>query len=222
MDNFFCVIDNINQIISHILDNLNFLPYSVKCLCKIISILIKNKFPDINIIEQNKFIGKFFVSKLFLPFFINPTFEALISNFLISKKTTKNLQVISKILVKLYSGELFKNDETNSQYTPFNLFFIEKMPYVIKIFEEIQNITLPNFIQKLINNELPEDFKFNYFTENPDEIIFHRSICFTLDDIGAILRTIGINKEKYFNDKKNNKSVFDETTLKNIKNWGVI
>ena len=203
LENFFCVIENINQIISNILENLNFLPYSVKCLCKIISILIKNKFPDINILEQNKFIGRFFFSKLLLPFFINPTFEALITNYLISQKTTKNLHVISKILVKLYSGELFKNDDTNSQYTPFNLFFIEKMPNIIKIFEKIQNIALPNFIQKLINNELPEDFKFNYFTENPDEVIFHRSICFTLDDICAILRTIGLNKEKYFNDKKN-------------------
>ena len=203
LENFSYVIENINQIISNILDNLNFLPYSVKCLCKIISILIKNKFPNINIIEQSKFIGRFFFSKLFLPFFINPTFEALITNYLISKKTTKNLQAISKILVKLYSGEFFKNDDTNSQYTPFNLYFIEKMPSIIKIFEEIQNITLPNFIQKLINNELPEDFKFNYFTENPDEVIFHRTICFTLDDICAILRTIGLNKEKYFNDKKN-------------------
>jgi len=203
LENFSYVIENINQIISNILDNLNFLPYSVKCLCKIISILIKNKFPNINIIEQSKFIGRFFFSKLFLPFFINPTFEALITNYLISKKTTKNLQAISKILVKLYSGEFFKNDDNNSQYTPFNLYFIEKMPSIIKIFEEIQNITLPNFIQKLINNELPEDFKFNYFTENPDEVIFHRTICFTLDDICAILRTIGLNKEKYFNDKKN-------------------
>ena len=203
LDNFFCVIDNINQIISHILDNLNFLPYSVKCLCKIISILIKNKFPNINIIDQNKFIGRFFFSKLFLPFFINPTFEALITNYLISKKTTKNLQVISKFLVKLYSGELFKNDNTNSQYTPFNLYFLEIMPKIIKIFEEIQNITLPNFVLKLINNELQEDFKFNYFTENPEEVIFHRSICFTLDDICAILRTIGLNKDKYFNDNKN-------------------
>ena len=203
LENFFCVIENVNQIISNIFENLNFLPYSVKCMCKIISILIKNKFPDINIIQQNKFIGRFFISKLLLPFFINPTFEALITNYLISRKTTKNLQVISKILVKLYSGELFKNDDTNSQYTPFNLFLIEKMPDIIKIFEEIQNITLPNFIQKLINNQLPEDFKFNYFTENPDEVIFHRSICFTLDDISVILRTIGLNKEKYFNDKKN-------------------
>ena len=203
LKNFYHVMENINQIFSNILDNLCFLPYSVKCLCKIISILIKKKFPNINIIEQNKFIGRFFFSKLFLPFFIRPTFEALITNFLISKNTSKNLMIISSILLKLIFGELYSNDYNSEQYTPFNLYFMEKMPEVIKIFNEIQKVNLPNFILKLINDELPEDFKLNYFEENPDEVICHRSICFTLDDINAILRIIGLNKDKYFNDKKN-------------------
>ena len=69
LENFSCVIENINQIISNILDNLNYLPYSVKCLCKIISILIKNKFPNINIIEQSIFIGRFFFFKIIFAIF---------------------------------------------------------------------------------------------------------------------------------------------------------
>lgn len=203
LDNFYCVIENINKIISNILDNLYYLPYSVKCLCKIISILIQKKFPKFNVIERNKFIGRFFFSKLFLPFLMNPGFEALITNYLISQKTLKNLLEISKILVKFYSGQLFPNDEIHSHYTPFNIFFLEKMPDIINIFEEIQNVTLPNCIEKLLNDELPEDFKFNYFNENPNEIIFHRSICFTIDDVSAIIRTIGLNKEMYFTDQIN-------------------
>ena len=154
IDNFYCTIENINKIISNILDNLYYLPYSVKCLCKIISILIKKKFPQFNIIERNIFIGRFFFSKLFLPFLMNPGFEALITNYLISQKTLKNLLEISKILVKFYSGQLFPNDEMHSYYTPFNIYFLEKMPDIINIFEEIQNVTLPNFIEKLLNDEL--------------------------------------------------------------------
>jgi len=203
LDNFYCVIENINKIISNILDNLYYLPYSVKCLCKIISILIKKKFPKFNVIERNRFIGRFFFSKLFLPFLMNPGFEALITNYLISQKTLKNLLEISKIFVKFYSGQLFPNDEIHSYYTPFNIYFLEKMPDIINIFEEIQNVALPNFIEKLLNDELPEDFKFNYFNENPDEIIFHRSICFTIDDVSAIIKTIGLNKEMYFTDQIN-------------------
>ena len=44
LDNFYHVIEIINQILSNILNNLNCLTYSVKILCKIISILIKKNF----------------------------------------------------------------------------------------------------------------------------------------------------------------------------------
>ena len=202
-NNFYRVIDCINMIISGVLENIYFLPYSIKCICKIISILIKKKFPNINIIEQNAFISKFFFGKLLLPFFLFPAYEALITNFLISKKTVSNLKIISDILLKLTSGELYTNDLETNDFTPFNLFFIEKMPEVINIFKEIKTVNLPNFIEKLLNNQLPEDFKLNYFEQNPEEIINHRSICFTIDDINAIIRTIGLKKELYFSDKIN-------------------
>ena len=45
---FNIVISFIDSIIDKIINNLNLLPYSVKCLCKIISILITKKFPSIN------------------------------------------------------------------------------------------------------------------------------------------------------------------------------
>ena len=202
-DNFYRVIDCINIIISNMLENLYCLPYSVKCICKIISILIKKKFPNINIIEQNAFISRFFFAKLFLPFFLFPAYEALITNILITKKTVSNLKIISDILLKLMSGELYTNDLETNGYTPFNIFFIEKMPEVINIFKEIKIVNLPKFIEKLLNNQLPEDFKLNYFEENPEEIINHRSICFTIDDINAIIRTLVLKKELYFSTKEN-------------------
>ena len=200
MDNFYKVIDCITIIISNMLENLYLLPYSVKCICKIIAILIKKKFPNINIIEQNAFISKFFFAKLFLPFFLFPAYEALITNILISKKTVSNLKIISDILLQLMSGELYTNDIETDGFTPFNFFFIEKMPEVINIFKEIKTVNLPKFIEKLLNNQLPKDFKLKYFEENPEEIINHRSICFTIDDISAIMRTIELKKEFYFND----------------------
>ena len=203
MDNFYRVMETINIIFASMKENLYHLPYSIKCLCKIIFILIKKKFPNINIIEQNAFIGTFFFGKLFMPFFLNPAYEALITNFLISKKTMSNLEIINDILQKLISGDLFTNDFGTNEFTPFNLFFMEKMPEVIHFYEEIKNVNLPNFIEKLLNNKLPEDFQINYFEENPDEVINHRSICFKIDDINAIIRTIKLNEELYFNDKKN-------------------
>ena len=203
MNNFNVTMETINLIFSNMEENLHLLPYSVKCLCKIIFILIKKKFPNINILQQNAYIGRFFFEKLFLPFFLSPTYIALITNFLISKKTLNNLEVIIQILLKLVYGDLFNNSFATNEFTPFNLFFIEKMPELVKIMNEIQKVHLPNFIEKLLNDELPEDFNFDYFVENPDEFIYHRSICFKIDDIKAILKTIGLKKELYFNETKN-------------------
>ena len=203
MENFYRVIETINIIFNNMLKNIYFLPYSIKCLCKIIFILIKQKFPNINIIEQNAFIGRFIFGKLFLPFFLFPDYEALITNYLISKKTLSNLGIINNIFQKLISGELYKASFETNEFTPFNLFFLERMPDVIKIYEEIKKVNLPNFIEQLLNNKLPEDFNLNYFNENQEEVLNHRSICFKIEDISAIIRTIGLNEKLFFNDKKN-------------------
>ena len=64
---FSSVTEFIDNIFENILNNLHLLPYSVKCLCKIISLLIKKKFPLISEVEQNLFIAKFFFGKLLIP-----------------------------------------------------------------------------------------------------------------------------------------------------------
>ena len=50
----------IDKILDKLLNNFQFLPYSIKCLCKIISIFIKKKFPNITTVEENAFISQFF------------------------------------------------------------------------------------------------------------------------------------------------------------------
>ena len=60
------------------------------------------------------------------------------------------------------------------------------MPELNKFFENITKVTLPPFIEKLINDELPSNFELDYFAENKDEVICHRSICYTLYDLIAL------------------------------------
>ena len=57
---FVKIIDFIEQILTNLEDNLYLLPYSVKCLCKIISILIEKKFPNISATQKNAYIANFF------------------------------------------------------------------------------------------------------------------------------------------------------------------
>ena len=187
---FFKVITIIDELFNNLLENINLIPYSVKCICKIILSLVKKGNPNINTIEQNILLSKFFFYKLFLPIFRNPAYEALINNFIISDTTIHNLDIISKVIEKLISGSFINNDDDNCDYTPFNFYFLEKMPMVLKFFENITKVTLQPFIDKLINGNLPNDFIFNYFKENPEEVVFHRSTCFNVDDLLVLLSNI--------------------------------
>ena len=61
------IISFINILINDLASNTFLIPYSIKCICKIIFSLIKNKFKNIRTVEINGFISKFFLGKLLIP-----------------------------------------------------------------------------------------------------------------------------------------------------------
>jgi hypothetical protein len=212
---FMSTINFIDLIMKKIINNFQSMPYSIKSICKIISLLISKKFPSIKESEKIIFISKFFFEKLIIPAIENPGIEAFISDFIISQKTLDNLKEISEIMHKFTLGEFYKSKDKNICFTPFNLYFLEKMDNLFNIFENTIKVNLPSFIDKFINNELPSDYHYNYFTENPDEIITHRSILFNLDQAKALLQTINKIKKEIFCDKKYNKL---EKTVEKLMN----
>ena len=205
----------IDLLLKQLLNNLYLLPYSVKCICKMINILIKKKFPSISITEQNSFVSKFFVCKLFVPILENPGIWALINNFIISSSTKQNLKIIGFIIKQMFSGRFFMNDDICKNYTPFNWYIIDKMPLIFKFFDYVTKITLPSFIEKFINNELSNTFEFDYFHENPDEVIFHRSICFSFDCLLVLIKNIKKCKDILFANEKN---IFLKKTFERLTN----
>ena len=221
---FNIIIKFIDSILDKILNNIHLLPYSVRCLCKIISKLITKKFPTINENEKNSFIAKFFFDKLLIPILKNPGLEAFINNFIISENTVKNLTKISSIIKKFASGTFFAANEETSDYTPFNWFFIEKMENLFKIFDHITKANLPSFIEKCINNDLPEDYQYDYFKENPDEVINYRSIFFNLNQIKVLASTMNKYKDKIFTNPKHNglkktvEKIVSQTNLQLLNN----
>ena len=200
---FMKVIKILDSFLKSLMKYLYLLPYSVKCVCKMIILMIRKKFTDLSIVEQNAYISKFFFHKLFAPIFENPGVGALINNFIISGITQNNLKIISYITKQLFSGKFFKDVEFESNYTPFNWYFIDKIQEVYSFFENVTQVTLPPFIEKLINNELPKSFEYNYFKENPEEGIFHRSICFSFKDLYVIVKNMKELSDIFFsNDDK--------------------
>ena len=201
---FFKVVKIIDELFSSLTNNMYLIPYSVKCICKIITILVKKKFKNLTILQRNILLSKFFFETLFLPAFKDPKFGSFINNFIISGATIQNLEMISEIIHKLISFSFIKGDEDNGDFTPFNRYFLNKMPKVFNFFENISKVKLPNFIEKIINGNPDKNIIYNYFNENEEEIIFHRSICFSLDNIVCLLNNMDACKDIIFQDKSTN------------------
>ena len=195
---FIKVIKILDEILKSFFNYLYLLPYSVKCICKMIILMIRKKFSDLNIVDQNAYISKFFINKLFVPIFENPGKSAFINNFIISEVTQKNLKIISLIIQQIFSGKLFKDGWEKGDYTPFNWYIIDRIQEIYKFYDNLTQVNLPPFIEKLINNELPKSYKYNYFKENPENEFFHRSICFSFKDLCVILNNMKDLKDKLF------------------------
>ena len=222
--NFFgIIIDAINHLIENIQNNLTILPPSLKIICKAIVLLAKKKFGNnFTYIDSVYFFGKFFFNKLLLPFFEYPQKNCyLISPLLFTEEAYYNLEIISIIFNKLYSGNLFFQTENGGNLTPFNGFFLEKIPQLYEIYDDIMSINLPvNIIQLIESKELEKvKYEYNYFSENKNEIIYHQSCCISFNDILALLKTLHNNKDLIF-DENFKKSY--EKIMNNKKNLNYI
>ena len=208
----------INLILDKLISNFTSLPYSIKFFCKIISLMVKQKFPNITESEKMIFLAKFFFGRLLIPILRNPGTEAFINSIIISENTLYNLKVICNIINKFVSGGLYKND--NSELTPFNWYFIEQSEKIYKIFECATNVTLPSFIEDYIYNKLPSDFKYDYFQQNKDELINFRSICFNMNEALALINSMDKCQTEIFQEPDTDKlkKVFIKLTSKFCKN----
>ena len=212
---FLQIIDIINMIFENLLKNSGLLPYSIKCICKIISTLIHKKFPDAKKVERNKFLVSFFFINLFFPILVNPALNTFTNEVIITNPTTEKFQLIMTILNNITLGKLFEKNF----YSPFNWYIIEKMPQLLKFLDDICEVSLPPFIEKLINDELPEDYQYDYFEENPEETILFRSIGYNINELYSLVT----NAEKFKDEITLDKIVIDKFThnirkLENLKN----
>ena len=200
-NHFMIVINFLDAIIKNITENFHLVPYSIKCLCRIISELITNKFPSISSPEKSIFIAKFFFGKLLIPILINPGVEAFVNNF-ISQNSLYNLRVIAQILKKYVSGNFYTNSDVEFNFTPFNWYFITNIKDIFTIFKEITKVRFPTFIENFVNNKLPPDYEYSYFNENPDEVVNLRSILYNIDQLSALIETMDSHTKEIFLDNK--------------------
>ena len=204
-NDFLDIISFINLLLEDLLSNTLLMPNSIKYICKIICILINKKFKDISQIEINAFLSKFLLGKLLIPIISAPDSKALISDFVISENTIKNIKVITNIISKLFSGKLYLNNSSEGNYTPFNLYFFEKIEDIINFYEKILSINVPNFIYEFINQDSPKFYLYKFFKENQEEIYANISICFSMKNLFNLIK--GLEKSQNIFSNMNDKEI---------------
>ena len=78
--------------------------------------------------------------------------------------------------------------------------------------------SVPPFIEKLINDELPEDYEYDYFKENPEENILYRNICYNYDELYSLIsNALKLKEEISINKNVLSKFELYKKTLDKLK-----
>ena len=208
-ENFLKVMEFITKLFDNLKSNYRIIPHAIKCVCKIIFQLVSNKFPNASLIEKSLFISRFFFKTLLSSIFQKPDINALINNYIISNNTLFNLKIISDILIFFSTFHLFKDKEENNSlkgdFTPFNQFFVEKTPEIIDIYKSLIDVNLPKFIDGLIDKSInEEEYCFEFFNENPNQISFYQNILFNLQEFNTLYMNILKFKKQLLDDAVDN------------------
>ena len=133
-------------------------------------------------------------------------YSGLLKSTILLSNTKDNIMLIQKILQKLVGGSFFDSN-TDPNFTIINRFFIDAMPKVFEFFDKLINVKLPPLLEKITTNMVGADvidniplcmYSYNFFQENPKEIIRDVSLCFNIDDILTILEIIKSNSNVFF------------------------
>ena len=222
-DNHQIIIEVISEILSTIKDNYSF-PFFIKSILTIIDFLLDYKFKNkLSLYNRYMIKANFLFGNIILPVLKNPNYNGIITNEIISDITKDNLDIIVSIFNMMLSGKLFSMAIAPC-ITIFNQYIIEIIPIVFQIVENaVQDFKLPELLDKLtgtINdiNDINRKIDHNYFEVNYEEKFHFQSICFSIDNIYNLLKSV-INYKKYI-DEKGEVLTYDEKNIieKIIKN----
>ena len=253
IENFIFIQQKIDCLIQTLIDKISAMPYTVRCICKVISLLMHKKFPLLPKYLRNSFVGKFIFDKCIFPV-LNFENKNVMDFRIFSTNTKKCLNIIISVLSNANRCCLFQTT-TDTEKTIFNYYLIEIIPILNKFFEKVIDIELPKALEDLVskvkikieqnidnkifsfrrknekksNNQINKEEKkqkelikkepepeilYDYFKENPDEILHLESICFSLYDIIYLLKIIDRNPKIFEGLPKYN---FFHKTVERIK-----
>jgi hypothetical protein len=166
--NFLFIQKKIDFLLQSLIDKISTIPYTVRCICKIIYLLITKKFPLLPKYIRNSFVGKFIFEKSIFPV-LSLENKNIMENKILGIGTKNCLDEIINILANANKCMLF-NCNNDTERTIFNYYLIEIIPILNKFYDKLIDVKLPKMLDALIKNEKLE------FDENlKDKIYFFGS-----------------------------------------------
>ena len=147
-DNFIFIKKKIDKLIQSLINKIDIIPYSVRCICKIISILLKQKFPSLFNYLRNSFIGKFIFEKCIFPV-LSLENKNVLEPRILSINTKNCLDEIICVLQNANKCLLF-NYNLDTEKTIFNHYLLEIIPLLNRFYEKLIDIELPKVLDNLV------------------------------------------------------------------------
>ena len=206
--NFMITISIIHQILERIKNAVHSIPPIIRYILKVLADLLRKKFQNIKKNELYSNLGAVII-KLINNLFSNLEYNLLLSKILINKRIKRNLNIILSIFSQLISLK-FYNSQEKSDYTPFNLYFLDKCQVVYDIYDKILdfNITEESIHRKLsikkifhFHNNKNANIETNINSPNKEKLFYSISICYNVESITTLLNIIKHNISYIFEDK---------------------
>ena len=202
-ENFLFIKDKIDYLIQALIDRISTIPYTVRCICKVISLLMQKKFPSLPTFLRNSFIGKFIFDKCIFPV-LSLENKNVMDSRIFSQNTKRCLNVIISVLSNANRCSLYPTT-TDTEKTVFNYYLFEIIPLINKFYEKVIDIELPKTLEELITKVKLK------IEQNIDNKIFHfrrknikRRIVPTIKEIVIKKEPEKLEEEIKYNYFKNN------------------
>ena len=224
------VITFIVNLIIKIEKSISLIPEPLKNILSIIEPLIEKKMPEKEKASKIIFFKlmaklKIFIGNIILPIIHNYYYNRILDEHILSRSTAEILKTVEKIFSSLLLGKLFDNNE-EPEYTIYNKFIIDFFPKILNIALNLgnnikQNINddFPSISKKLLNSfdQIKENSRIIEYNELKDkdknkENIEYQSICFNMEIIYMLSKTIEKEKDYFINDEntKEGNKIFKE------------
>ena len=146
--NFLFIKTKIDSLIQSLINKIETIPYTVRCICKVISLLLHQKFPFLFNYIRNSFIGKFIFDKCIFPV-LSLQNKNVLEPRILSSNTKKCLNEIIIVLTNANKCLLF-NYNLDTERTIFNHYLMEIIPLLNKFYEKLIDIDLPPVLDDLV------------------------------------------------------------------------